>query len=173
MYLSARIISLGVSFEHASLIMVMQFSPIAFIFIAATTAAYFGVPRNRTDSVSGLTNFMRNIGSSVGSSVIQTLLARRTQFHFCRLGDHMSASSSAMQLNIQEGIRRAMGLGLNYEAGVSAVMARIYRMLVAQAMTLSYQDDYFFLAACGAAMCILSFLLKSNDPKHTELPTGH
>ena len=173
MYLSARIISLGVSFEYASLIMVMQFSPIAFIFIAATTASYFGVPQDRSDSVSGLTNFMRNIGSSVGTSVIQTLLARRTQFHVCRLGNHLSASDAALQLNLQEGIQRIMGLGMSYSSAVATAMARAYQMLVMQAMAISYQDAYFFLAVGGSVMFILSFLLKTNDPKHTEMHTGH
>ena len=46
-------------------------------------------------------------------------------------------------------------------------------MLVVQAMALSYQDAYFFLAAGGAIMLFLSFLLNSNDPRHTEMPTGH
>jgi DHA2 family multidrug resistance protein len=38
--------------------------------------------------VSGMVNFMRNMGSSVGTSLVTTLIARRSQFHQLRLVDH-------------------------------------------------------------------------------------
>jgi DHA2 family multidrug resistance protein len=172
-YFSSRLISLNVTFGQAALIMVLQYAPIGFIFIPTTTAAYFGIPHDRSDSVSGLTNFMRNIGSSVGTSIVQTLLARRTQFHINRLGDHLTLSSTALQVNLQDGVRRMVQLGIGRGSALTAVVARAYEMLVMQAMTLSYQDAYVFLVACGAVMFCLSFLLKSNDPKHTEVAMGH
>jgi DHA2 family multidrug resistance protein len=74
----------------ATLLMMIQFSPIAFIFVPAVTVSYLRMRRDRSDSVSELTNFMRNIGSSVGTSLVVTVLAWRSQFHLARMADHTS-----------------------------------------------------------------------------------
>ena len=39
------------------------------------------MPMEKSSSVAGLVNFMRNIGSSVGTSMVTTVIARRAQFH--------------------------------------------------------------------------------------------
>ncbi|MDR3792676.1 MAG: DHA2 family efflux MFS transporter permease subunit [Terracidiphilus sp.] len=173
LYISAHIHSLQLSFGYACLMMVMQFAPIAFIFISATTSSYFGVPANRSDSVAGLANFMRNIGSSVGTSVIQTILARRTQFHLSRLGEHAVASDPSFQFNLAAGAYAMGGHGLPPGSLLSAALGRAYMSFQMQAMTLSYVDAYMFMAVCSAAMVFLSLLIKKNDPHHTEMSMGH
>ena len=40
--------------------------------------------------------FMRNIGASVGTSVVTTVLARRNQFHQERLGSNITAGSPVL-----------------------------------------------------------------------------
>jgi hypothetical protein len=54
-----------------------------------------------------------------------------------------------------------MGLGL------------IYQLLIGQGAALSFIDTYVVLGTASAAMFFMSFLLKSNDPEHTEVHTGH
>ena len=44
-------------------------------------ASYVGMPAEKSGSVAGLVNFMRNIGSSIGTSLVTTLLERRAQVH--------------------------------------------------------------------------------------------
>jgi MFS transporter, DHA2 family, multidrug resistance protein len=95
MYWSAYMMSMQISSDTAALMMMIQFVPTSFIFITATTTAYVGVPQNRSDSVAGLSNFMRNISSSVGTSLVQIIVARRTQFHLIRMTDHTTLGNSS------------------------------------------------------------------------------
>ena len=173
LFLSARIHTLQLSFGYACMMMVMQFAPIAFIFISATTASYFGVPKDRSDSVSGLANFMRNLGSSVGTSLIQTILARRTQFHLARLSEHAVSSDASFQFNVAAMAQGMGGAGLSPGSGVGAALGRVYMIFQMQSMTLSYVDAYMFMAVCSSAMFFLSLLIKKNDPHHTEMAVGH
>ena len=48
-------------------------------------------------SVSGMLNFMRNLGSSVGTSMVTTLIARRAQFHQMMLVGHASPGNPAFR----------------------------------------------------------------------------
>jgi DHA2 family multidrug resistance protein len=169
LFLTTRLLSLEISFGIAAEIMLLQFAPLGFIIISANIASYIGVPRDKSDSVSGMTTFMRNIGSSFGASVVITILARREQFHIARLTERLSPGSPALTMAFQALASRVSGSSGTQITG----LALIYRELIAQASCLSYLDTYIVLGAGAAAMFLLSFLLKSNDPKHTEVNAGH
>ncbi len=171
LYISTKLLSLNISFGTASVIMLLQYAPLGFILVPAITASYFGVPQEKSDSVSGLTNFMRNIGSSVGASVVTTILSRRQQFHLTRLSERLSPGSPALTAAMQAMASRAHSLGNS--GGQAVGLALVYQGLMGQAAALSYLDCYVVLGAGAAAMFFLSFLLKHNDPKHTEVHTGH
>jgi DHA2 family multidrug resistance protein len=97
MYISTQQMDLLMSFQSASILRVIQYIPIGFIFIPATTVAYIGIPRDKSNSVSGLVNFMRNLGSSFGTSAVTTILAQRTQFHQVRLTEHTATGDVNFQ----------------------------------------------------------------------------
>ena len=54
---------------------VWQYLPIAFLFVPLTMAAYEGLPKEKSNAAAGLINFTRNIGQSVGTSAVTTLLS--------------------------------------------------------------------------------------------------
>jgi DHA2 family multidrug resistance protein len=173
MYISTKLLSLNMSFSGATVIMLLQFVPLAFIFIPTMTASFVGVPQDKSDSVSGLTNFMRNIGMSFGAAIVQTVLARRQQFHLARLADHLSLGDPGVAFNSQAMMLHARSAGLGPYGTQAAVVAQIYREFMMQAAAMSFIDAYVILGVGSAAMFFLSFLLKHNDPKHTEISAGH
>ena len=63
------------------LLRVVQIVAIPFVFISVTTAAYFGIPPEKNNQVSGLINFVRNIGGSILISLTNALVTQRTQWH--------------------------------------------------------------------------------------------
>src|SRR5271169_5382902 len=81
MYVSTQRIDLLISFSSATWLRIGQYLPMGFVFVPATTVAYIGIREDKSNAVAGLVNFTRNIGSSVGTSIITTLIVRRSQFH--------------------------------------------------------------------------------------------
>jgi len=173
MYLSTKLLSLEVSFGGAAVIMLVQFVPLAFIFVPTISASFIGIPQEKSDAVSGLTNFVRNIGMSFGTAVVQTVLARRQQFHLARLADHLSLGDPGVVFNSQALMLHARSAGLGPFGTQAAVVAQIYRAFMMQAAAMSFIDVYVVVGMGSAAMFFLSFLLKSNDPRSTEQYSGH
>jgi len=171
LFLSTKLLTLGVTMGVACGIMLLQYAPLGFIFVPAMTASYFGVPQGKSDAVSGLTNFVRNIGSSFCASVVTTILALRQQFHLVRLTEHLSPGAPALTQAFQALGGQAHRMG--GAGGQTMGLALIYQFLMGQAAGLSFIDTYVALGAASAAMFFLSFLLKSNDPTRTEVHTGH
>jgi DHA2 family multidrug resistance protein len=126
--------------------------------------AYIGIPPDKNNVVSGIINFMRNRGSSVGTSMVTTLIARRSQFHQEVLGDYVRAGSSNLQ-NLTNGLAgRIANSGLSAPDAQKQAYARSYQLVQAQSASLAYVDTLMVLAIGSAIMFFLAFALKKNAP---------
>ena len=162
MYISCKQVDLLMSFRAATLLRVWQYAPIAFLFVPLTLAGYVGLPAEKTNAAAGLMNFMRNIGQSVGTSAVTTLIARRSQYHQSVLAEY--TASGRFQASITALAMRLTHAGLSMHAAQQQALGRLYAMVQAQAAVLSYVDAYWLLAVASAIMFLGSFFLKRNEP---------
>ncbi len=93
MFYSTQRLDLEISFRSASVLRVVQVFGLGFLFVPINLSSYIGMPAEKSGSVAGMVNFMRNIGSSVGTSMVTTLLARRAQVHQAYLVRNVAAGS--------------------------------------------------------------------------------
>ena len=164
MYYSAQHLDLDISFGTASFLRVLQVFGLAFLFVPINIVAFVGVPADKSNSVAGLINFMRNIGSSIGTSMVTTLIARRSQFHQVHLAAHASAGQPTFVQSVQGLAAQLAASGMEVTQATSQAYARLYRALIGQATTLAYIDTFWVLCIGAAVMFLLSFGLKKNQP---------
>jgi len=164
MYYSAQHLDLEISFGTASLLRVVQVFGMGFLFVPITLVSYIGIPSEKTNSVAGLVNFMRNIGSSIGTSMVTTLIARRAQLHQVYLAAHTSPGQPTLAQSAAGLAGRLAAAGLDPSGAARQAYGRLYQALVAQATALAYIDTFWILCAVAGIMFLLSFLLKRNDP---------
>ncbi len=86
-------LSLAIDFRTIMLWRMYQMSGLAFIFIPISILSYVGVPLEKNNQVSGISNFIRNLGGSVGISMLTTFLARQSQIHQTTLVAHATAAN--------------------------------------------------------------------------------
>ena len=89
------------TFQAASWLRVMQMMPIPFCFISITTAAYVGMPREESNQVAGLINFVRNIGGSIMIAMTNAQVTSRATWHQQHLQNAMTSASIAYQQQTQ------------------------------------------------------------------------
>jgi MFS transporter, DHA2 family, multidrug resistance protein len=161
MYASSKQIDLLMSFRSATLLRIWQYVPVAFLFVPLTLAGYVGLSADKTNAAAGLMNFMRNIGQSVGTSAVTTLIARRSQYHQSVLAEY---TGSGRFRNALTGLTMTLTrAGLSVHSAQQQALARLYALLQSQSAVLSYVDAYWLLSICSAAMFFSSFLLKRNE----------
>jgi DHA2 family multidrug resistance protein len=162
MYASSQQIDLLMSFRSATVLRIWQYIPVAFLFVPLTLAGYVGLSAEKTNAAAGLMNFMRNIGQSVGTSAVTTLIARRSQYHQAVLAEYTSSGRFHNALtSLSRGLARA---GLSAHAAQQQALGRLYGLVQSQAAVLSYVDAYWLLSMCSLIMFVGSFLLKKNEP---------
>lgn len=170
MFLSTRRLDLEISFGSITWLRVAQYLPMGFLFIPTTMVAYLGLPLEKSNAVAGWINFVRNIGSSVGTSAVTTILARRAQFHQAMLASDTNTGNPLFQHSVSslaDQLRRAGAAHPQAQA-----YAHVYGAMKGQASMLSYIDTFWILGVAAGVMFLLSFLLRKNNPRMARGPAG-
>jgi DHA2 family multidrug resistance protein len=142
---------------------ILQMFAIPFAFIAITTAAYVGLPKEASNQVSGIINFVRNVGGSIFIAVTGAIVTNRSLFHQARLQEHMQPGNLAFVSRLDAlttyfgGSVRGPGPGL-------MAQAEIYQELNQQAAAMAYQDIYRLLCWMAMGMVACAFILSKNKP---------
>jgi MFS transporter, DHA2 family, multidrug resistance protein len=155
---------LQIDFRTAAMARILQAAGMAFLFVPINTAAYAFLPRDKNNAASGLMNLARNIGGSVGISLVTTMLDRRTQVHLNDLSRHLSASNPAFQSMLQGTAQAMRAHGANAAFATQQAYALIEGTVQRQATMLAYIDDFRFLGWTILAMVPLVFLMKKSKP---------
>ena len=160
---AAYVTTLDMTFASSSWLRVIQMLPIPFCFISITTAAYVGMPREQSNQVAGLINFVRNIGGSILIAVTNAQVTSRATWHQQHLQSAMTSANSAFQQQTQAmtGFFSGHFGGPN---GAGLAMASIYNQLNMQAQMQGYQDVYMELSWMSVGLVVLAFLLSKNKP---------
>ncbi|HEX8813593.1 MAG TPA: DHA2 family efflux MFS transporter permease subunit, partial [Terracidiphilus sp.] len=163
MYYSTQQLDLQISFRSASILRVVQVFGLGFLFVPINLSSYVGMPVEKSSSVAGLVNFMRNIGSSVGTSMVTTLIARRAQVHQVYLVAHVTAGRPTFAGAVAATTARLIASGMDAEHAARQAYGLVYRTIFVQASTLAYIDTFWVLAVGAAIMFVLSFALQKHE----------
>ena len=173
MYFSAQHLDLNISFGDASLLRVYQVAGLPLLFVPIILVSYVGLPAAKSNDIAGLVSFMRNIGSSIGTSMVTTLLARNAQFHQVQLVAHTTPGESAFTSMVSGVTARLMASGVEATQAARQAYALVYQTVIAQATTLAYIDTFRVLALAAGIMFLLSFALRRNEPGGGAAPAAH
>ena len=168
-------LNLDVSYGYIAMLRVFQAAGLAFLFIPINTLAYNGIPMTKNNDVSGLTNLARNIGGSVGTAYVVTMLARRQQFHQNRLGSWISQSDGNLQNQVNSLGRYLVehgGRAVSLAQGKALAQGNLYGQFLRQCSMLAYLDVIKVLAVTMFALIPLVFLMQ-RPRKGKGGPVGH
>ncbi len=160
---AAMVTTLDMTFASASWLRVIQMLPIPFCFISITTAAYVGMPREQSNQVAGLINFVRNIGGSILIAITNAQVTSRATWHQQHLQSAMTSANQAFQQQTQA-LAGFFGGAFGGPNGQGMALASIYNQLNRQAQMQGYQDVYMELSWMSVGLVVLAFLLSRNKP---------
>jgi DHA2 family multidrug resistance protein len=170
--------SLGSSFRYIMWVRVFQASGLAFLFIPINTISYSGVPREQNNDVSGLTNLARNIGGSVGTAFVATMLTRGQQTHEAVMVRDLGLGNEAFRNQVNRlkgsfpggGDAASGGFGGKMTGNLHAAQAFIYGQLHRQSAMLAYMDIVAVFAVFCACMIPLVLAIGKIKPPSGDAP---
>ena len=109
---------------------------LGFLFVPLSAATLSTLPPQERTEGAGLYSLFRNIGSSVGISVVNALLIRNTQVNHADIAAHVTA--------VNRGFENSDG-GAFLESADAAGRAALDAVITQQAQIIAYIDDYKLL----------------------------
>jgi DHA2 family multidrug resistance protein len=129
----------------------VQGAGLGFLFVPLTTVAFSTLPAEMRGDGTGLYNLSRNIGSSVGISVVTALITRNTQINHADIAAYVTPFNHAFNTP-------AIMHSLNPLA--AAGRAALDGMITLQAVIIAYTDDFKLLMVLSIAVMPLVLLLR-------------
>ncbi len=125
------------------------------VFVPLSVVTLGDLPPASIGNGSGLYNLMRNIGGSIGISVVETLLSRHEQLHRNEMVRHLAPTSPLYQQRLHYFTNLFSNFSTHATAQAQAV-AEAGRLLGQQAQLWSYIDDMRYMAF--ACFCCVPFV---------------
>ncbi len=170
MFLLSRL-NLDVGFWNFWWPLMLQGAALGLIFVPLTTVTNDPIPRERMGNATSIFNLMRNIGASIGISVVETLQYRRLQAHTNDLGKWVNPGSLQVQQTLQGLKSYFVSLGADPVTAAHRAEGALWGMVQRQAAMLSYNDVFLILAIMFAAMA--PFVLLMRRPKGGRAIMAH
>jgi DHA2 family multidrug resistance protein len=129
----------------------IQGAGLGFLFVPLTTVTFATLaPEQRADAT-GLYNLSRNVGSSVGISVVSYLLVRNNQINHATIASHVTAFNHAFD---NSAVQHALS------PWTAAGRAALDQVIHTQASIISYIDDFKLMMILSLAAIPLVLLLR-------------
>ncbi|HTZ36457.1 MAG TPA: MFS transporter, partial [Stellaceae bacterium] len=140
---------------------VLQGFGLGFVFTPLSVATFSTLARQHVTQGTAFFSLMRNIGGSVGVSIVEALFVRNTQIVHSRLVEHVRPDNPMAQ---------APALGFPYSLsevhGVAALNAEVTR----QAQMIAYIDDFHLMVLVVLAALPFLLLLKRRARRDGDAP---
>jgi len=163
--------SLGVASWNFWVPLTIQGVGLGLIFVPLTTVTNDPIPNERMGNATSLFNLMRNIGASVGISIVETLQFRNQQRHISVLDQHVNMGNPRTRSLLAALRALFMSQGKDSATATKQAHAAIWEMVQHQAAMLSYNDAFRFLALTFVVMFPLIFLMRR--PKKGKAVVAH
>ncbi len=156
-------VTLGISPTTLLLPILIAGFALSFVFVPISTAAYGTLDVKQIGNASGLFNLMRNVGGSIGISVAQTLLTRRSDAHQNFIINSVPQTSQTFQNSIAA-TQQAVTSHYGPANSLAAARGQLYLQLGQQALNWAFVDVFRWLALLCFGCVAIVWVFKKVKP---------
>ncbi|WP_394180481.1 DHA2 family efflux MFS transporter permease subunit [Marinomonas posidonica] len=138
---------------------IVQGVGLGFIFVPLSTISFATLDSKYRNEGTSMFSLLRNIGSSIGISVVTTYLAQRIQVNHAAFADYINPFNLGLHVAQQEGV---------YDITHVTGLATLNALVNEQASTLAYLQDFRLMMWVTLAALPLVLLLKSGTKSTTH-----
>ena len=171
------LMGVGIVLIGASFFMMSRFAPVmgsgpliwsgfvqglamGLFFVPLSTLGFATLPPHLRTQGATISNLIRNIGGSVGISILQVILVQNMQVARSGMAQHIRPDNPAVQQMMPPGGGPPS----------AATLATIDGMIARQAAMISYIDDFWLMTI--VMVCLIPILFLMRAPKQAGAPSG-
>lgn len=151
---------------------ILQTLGLPFLFIPASTLAFSQITPENSSNASAIISLMRNLGGSIGISLVTNKLIHSQQIQQAYLVQNLTAADAGYSSALAAYTQTMTNLGATASQASTAAIGQIYRELLHQASILAYRDAYHFIAAILVVLAIAALFMPGNALRKKSTPTA-
>jgi DHA2 family multidrug resistance protein len=151
----------AVSETEVVVVGLVQGAGLGFLFVPLSSASLATLPPQQRTEGAGLYNLSRNIGSSVGISLVNALLTTNTQINHADITTHVTSVNRVFD---------TPSIAHFWSPLTAAGRAALDAMITQQAQIIAYIDDYKLLMIATLAVVPLIIMFKNSAQRGGETP---
>ena len=124
--------------------------------------AFSTIPSEKSSKASALYSLLRNLGGSIGISLLLSDIARHQQNHQSNLAEHLTASNPAYTSLLAQYTQALLNTGHTLVEAALMASAKIYEQLINQSYILAYADAFRYLAVITLVLAFIALLMPGN-----------
>ena len=143
------------------------------LFAPVNMAAFKYTPAHLRGAAVGLLSLLRTEGGSVGTSMAQTIQARRDQFHLSRLAENLGPLNSHVQSFMDQAQQVFQQWTGDAARSQQMSLQTLDSLRQQQALSLAFFDVFWLCAVLSAALVLLVLLMKRSVAEKGEHVSAH
>lgn len=145
----------------------LQVLGLPFLFIPCGTLAFSEIPKEKSGKASALYSLIRNLGGSIGISLLLSYSSQKQQSYQYDLASHMTVSNPGYTQYLSKMTYYFTDLGHSIQDASYLASMKIYSQLVEQSMMLAYCSTFKIMALGSFLMAIIALWIP-NNPLRTK-----
>jgi DHA2 family multidrug resistance protein len=130
---------------------------LGFVFAPLNVTALSDLPADKRGNAAGLFNLTRELGGSIGTAWMSTMLDRHIKEHYTALSSHVSLFDSTTMSQLAQ-LKRQVGTGVT--DATAAAVAILARRISKESLVLAFDQGFLILAVVFTGTLALVFLLR-------------
>jgi DHA2 family multidrug resistance protein len=156
------ILSPQTDFKTFVLMRTLQVLGLPFLFVPVSTLAYSNIPKEMNNKASALFAFFRNIGGSIGISLITTYVSHTSKRHGAYIEENINASNPIYNDYLMETKNRLLASGVNPADTDEMALGLLHQELLHQSSIYAYIDVFQTLSYVALTVLFFSFFIIPN-----------
>lgn len=162
------------NFNMFVLMRTLQVIGLPFLFIPVSTLAYTNIPKELNNKASALFSLFRNIGGSIGISMITTSIGHGSKIHGAYLQEKINASDPIYHDHFMRIKSHLLNSGVNTADSDNMALELIHNQLMHQSAIYAYVDVFQTLSYIALAVLIIGFfIIPKTKIKKAAVPMEH
>ena len=157
-------------FNTFVLLRTAQVIGLPFLFVPSSVMAFSKIPLEQSSKASALYSLLRNLGGSMGISLLLSDIARHQQIHQSILAEQLTPSNPGYLTLLAQYTQALLNTGHTQMEAALIASAKLYEQLINQSTILAYADAFHYLAIITLALALIALLMPGNllSPKTSE-----
>jgi DHA2 family multidrug resistance protein len=127
-----------------------------------------GIPREKFNQVSGISNFMRNIGGGIGVSLLNNFITRQSQIHRTGLTAHTNHANPFFERMLNGMTQNFISMGLDASQASHRALAQLAAQVDLQSNVLGFVNAFWVMGVVVLFLIPLPFVMRKPSKEEAK-----